>query len=309
MTVIHRDNAQVLFLAMGYPYVVMAINAARSVRQSGTAAHIKLITNVPIRRILFRGSEPFDSIEVVDRETSSNRWIKTRMIDHADVGRNVLLDCDVEVLAPLNPLMGLLDRFDVAARNLPFETRQKFVVDNGPNVKDLFLSEINTGVIFFSRSAGARELFDLWHANFLKVGHSRDQPSFLKALLEARTTRFLALPPMWNATPFHYVDRREMRKKPQAIRILHYRDPIFWPAVAGRLADAHEEAIIELRHPSTEVDEQRDAYSALSRQYRSVLFPFAAGRALLTWRMVLASGDRQTRLRVVGKRKTPEVPS
>jgi hypothetical protein len=208
-------------------------------------------------------------------------------------------------MAPLNPLMALLDNFDVAARNLPFETGRKFTLNSGAEVKPMSLSEINTGVIFFSRTAGARELFDGWHRNFLEMGHSRDQPAFLKALLEARATRFLALPPMWNATPFPTVDRQQMKRNPKDIRILHYRDPIFWPAVAPRLAEAHDTAEIELAQPSIDFETQRAAYSLIARQYRSMLFPFAAGRALLTSLLKLSTGSVKTRLRVVGKRKVP----
>jgi hypothetical protein len=161
----------------------MAINAARGVRESGTAAHIKMITNLPIRGIRLRGYDVFDEIAWVDCDTESNRWVKTRIIDHAAGAKNVLLDCDVEVLAPLNPLMALLDSFDVAARNLPTETGKKFTLSDGAKIKPMSLSEINTGVIFFSETAGARELFDGWPRNFLNMGQSRDQLAFLNATI------------------------------------------------------------------------------------------------------------------------------
>ena len=67
------------------------------------------------------------------------------------------------------------------------------------------------------------------------MGPSCDQPEFLKALLEVRATRFLALPPMWNATPFPTVDLQQMKRAPR-------RDPIFWLTLAPRLAEAHDTA-------------------------------------------------------------------
>ena len=295
---------QVIFLAMGYAYVVMAINAARSVRASGTTAQIKLITNFPISRIKYGGIEPFDDIEVVDTSTQENRWIKTNIAHRASGLRNVLLDCDVEVLAPLDPIFDLLGNFDVAARNLPFETRVQFPLSNGKPMNKYSLGEINTGVIFFSKSDGALELLNGWHDEFLAMDQWRDQPAFLRALLESKKVRFFPLPPMWNATPFPSVDRAEMKRKPRSIRILHYRDPTFWPAVGRRLADVHEHAEIVLSDSSAAFKEEYDDYSRLARQYLNPLFQIAAGRLLLNILMKLSPGKRK-RLRVVGERKVP----
>ncbi len=298
-------NTQVIFLAMGYPYVVMAINAARSLRVSGTDAHLKLITNLPIRRILRQDHAVFDSVEAIDCETDTNRWIKTSIVHRAEGDRNAFLDCDIEVLAPLNPVLSLLENFDVAARNLPFETKANVVLETGRNILDLSMSEVNTGVVFFKRNAGAIDLFDRWHRNFLEGGHPRDQPSFLKALLEARETRFLALPPMWNATPFKIVDLAQMRRTPDKIRILHYRDPTFWPSVAPRLAAAHDETVFELTHPSTKFVEQREDYAEVARRYRSPLFQHAAGRVSMYLMRRLTKDHKGARIRVYGLKKTP----
>lgn len=298
-------STQVLFLAMGYPYLVMAINAARTVRTSGTVAHIKLVTNLPIARIDRGDAAVFDEIEAVDCETDGNRWIKTSIIHRAQGDYNAFVDCDVEVLAPLNPVLSLLDNFDVAARNLPFETSAKLFLETGQSIPDISMSEVNTGVVFFKKSPGAIELFDRWHRNFLDGGHPRDQPAFLKALLDARTTRFLALPPMWNATPFGIVDLAQMKRKPDKIRILHYRDPTFWPSVAPRLAAAHEESIFELAQPSSSFDAQRAAYNEVARRYRSPLFQSAAGRASMYLLRRLTRDHKGARIRVYGMKKTP----
>lgn len=290
---------------MGYPYVVMAINAARTVRTSGTVAHIKLITNLPITHIERADAAVFDEIEAVDCETDVNRWIKTSIIHRAQGERNAFLDCDVEVLAPLNPVLSLLDNFDVAARNLPFETSARFSLESGRSIPDLSISEVNTGVVFFKKSSGAIELFDRWHRNFLDGGHSRDQPAFLKALLDARTTRFLALPPMWNATPFGIVDLAQMKRTPDKIRILHYRDPTFWPSVAPRLAAAHEEAVFTLAQPSSSFAAQRTAYDEVARRYRSPIFQTAVGRASMYLLRRLNKDHKGARIRVYGMKKAP----
>ena len=131
--VAEASDSQVLFLAMGYPYVVMAINAAQSVRQSGTKAQIKLITNHPIKSIRICDVDVFDSIETLASDADENRWVKTRIIDHADGAKNVYLDCDIEVKAPLNPILGLLDNFEIAARPLPSRPAWRITQTGGGN--------------------------------------------------------------------------------------------------------------------------------------------------------------------------------
>ena len=110
---------------------------------------------------------------------------------------------------------------------------------------------------------------------------------------------------MWNATPFPAVDRRQMKRTPNAIRILHYRDPIFWPSVAKHLAEVHEFAKIELKFSSTDFDAQSVAYGHLARQYKSALFPTAIGRAFLRLRLMYLTGNFNASLRVIGKAKSP----
>jgi hypothetical protein len=303
--VTERIDSQVLFLAMGYPYLVMAINAALSVRQAGSTAHIKLISNHPIERIRLNDVDVFDRIEVAKRDTEENRWIKTRIIDHADGAKNVFLDCDVEVRASIDPLMGLLDNFDLAGRSLPYEKKHRFNDKDGDNIDSMSLSEINTGVLLFGKGAGARELFDLWHRYFLKMGAPADQPSFLKALLATRTTRFFPLPPMWNASPYRRLDAGAMKENPSAIRILHYRDPSSWPSVGGRLGKVHENAVFDLVHPSSEFSSERGAYSGMARRYRSHLYKHSLGRFWLEKTFALSSDGRGSRLRKVGLRKPP----
>jgi len=64
-----------------------------------------MITNLPIRGVRLRGNDMFDEIATVDCDQESYRWVKTRIFGHAAGVKNVLLDCDVEVVAPPNPLI------------------------------------------------------------------------------------------------------------------------------------------------------------------------------------------------------------
>jgi hypothetical protein len=213
-----------------------------------------MITNLPIRGVRLRGNDMFDEIATVDCDTESYRWVKTRIFGHAAGVKNVLLDCDVEVVAPPNPLI---------------------------------------------EDCGARELFDGWHSNFLNMGHSRDQPWFLKALVGAPATRFFALPPIWNAAPSRPSNRREMKRnrKPFASRIT---DPIF-------LASRRAATSGRTRHRGDRIGPSlyrlRRAAGGLL-VHRSALFPLAAGWTLFT-RLMFPTGRIKPQRRGVGKRERP----
>ena len=95
-----------------------------------------------------------------------------------------------------------------------------------------------------------------------------------------------------------------MKKRPDAIRILHYRDPSDWPSVAPRLAEVHSSAVLELVHPSTEFSAEMDEYTAIARRFRSPLYQNAVGRYWLEKTFRLSAGAGGT-LRKRKKRKVP----
>ena len=54
---------EILYLAFGYRFLMMAINSARSARKAGTQCYIKLITNLPLKRIEAFGDSVADCIK------------------------------------------------------------------------------------------------------------------------------------------------------------------------------------------------------------------------------------------------------
>ena len=117
---------QILYVAFGYRYVVQAINSACSARRAGTLCNIKLVTNLPIKRLHIDGEVPFDEIVVVQAENKDNRYTKIRIIDFADGPASLYLDCDTEVRYPLHKFVPVLAKFDVALRVKPYASHGEF---------------------------------------------------------------------------------------------------------------------------------------------------------------------------------------
>jgi len=280
---------QLLYLAFGYSYLVMAINSARTAKSAGTSCHIKLVTNLPLKRVTLDDETPFDEIIVLESTKAENRLVKIRMIDFADGPIGVFLDCDTEIKFPLHRFSPIISNFDVALRNTKGPTKWEFALADGSTSIDTAISELNTGVIFFSKSEGTKELFNLWRQYFQEMGLNRDQPSFLRALVHSKIARLFPLGAGRNAIPVPRLDLAFMQQSPEAVRILHYKDPSYWPSVALNLGHVHRCADLEF-FGGVKPEREMELFGALARQYEHPLFQHQLGRRLINWRLRRASG-------------------
>ena len=304
-TSVERDHStsalQVLYLAFGYRYLVMAIYSAIGARRSGTLAHFKLITNLPVRSVRIYDEEPFDDIVVIDSSNKENRYAKIRILDFADGTASLYLDCDTVIQTPLHQFVPALSKFDVALRPHPYSTKWEFGIGQGSTSKDAAICEFNSGVFFFSRTPGAKELFRLWGKYFHEMGFDRDQPSLLKAFMEAKSTRLLPLGTGWNAIPSPNHDMEFIRERPNDVRIIHYKGgPLFWPNAGPALASIHRHCVIETFSSKTGLEQERYEFSQVARYLENPLFRYELGRRLIHWQ--LKRKGRPFGLRMKGER-------
>ena len=287
---------QVLYVAFGYAFLVKAINSARTVRISGTESSIKLITNLPVTHASLDGIRIFDEIIFVNSEDEDNRLTKIGVFDYADSPCNLYLDCDTEVLRPLHVIAPVMQCFDLAARCLPFSTARVYELPHA-DTENLSISEINTGVIFFSKSERSRQFFHNWRNRFESMPFSQDQPSFLRALFET-DVKLIPLGVGWNCTPNSKFDLHFVRSRPKDVRILHYRDPIFWPEAGADLARIHTDAEIKFSTRSKMVENQIASYEWIARQHGRWLFQYSFGRKYISWTMRRTKeGPKKLRMR------------
>jgi hypothetical protein len=300
-------SLEILYLAFGYRYLVMAINSARSVRHVGTSCYIKLITNLPLTQVLLDDASPFDEIVRLKSTNRENRYAKIRILDFADGPKSLYLDCDTEVWFPLHRFAPMLSKFDIAMRPI-LPTPDEFEIIDGNTSTGMGLTNLNAGIMFIAHTPGSRELFKLWNQYFFKMGFRNDQPSFQRAFIDSGA-RIFPLGTAWNATPLPQVDLGFIRQRPEEVKILHYRDPVFWPAVGPNLAYAHNRAVLEFGERSAELETQIDQFSTIVRHYEMIRFRYKLGRRLIDWQMKRAASRRKggpSRLRMKGERETPD---
>lgn len=109
--------------------------------------------------------------------------------------KTLFLDTDTHVCAPLDDLISLLGRVDLAAAHAPMR-----VTWPQPGIPDAF-PEINSGVLAWRKSEGTDAFFAAWERLYREhvatTGQKDDQPALRRALFESNL-RLGILPPEYN---------------------------------------------------------------------------------------------------------------
>lgn len=270
----------IIYLAFGYRYVVMAANSALSVRRFGTKSHITIITDVPLKRVSFGETPIFDDI-IVREDAFSSGYSKFQIFEYAKDGLNLFLDCDTEVWKPIDIIQDVASRFDISVRCLVRAPKRSFALSGELDASEAGVCELNTGVFFFNKTEGSREIFTRWAAYYKEMGLRPDQPAFLRSVIDARTARLLPLAENWNARPQLKGDLSFIKRSPEKVRILHYRHPMFWPDVAIRLSEFYSDSNWEFTSRSSGLDDEILKAERILRVYGSQLFKNRIGRKFL----------------------------
>jgi len=186
---------EVVIVAYGFEYLIMAINNARSIRRTNPGLTVTLVTNLP--RTWTALEEDFDRVVFTDDPTEQNRLAKIRCPDVSRADRVLYLDADSEVHGDLSPAFDLLEHYDVLLR--PFELPSKFGFELVPGLDARHYTMFMGCVLFFRRSEAALELFRRWEDRFTRSGLRRDQPALARAVLDTPSARILPLNAVWGA--------------------------------------------------------------------------------------------------------------
>ena len=195
-------------------YTAMTRVAVASLRQSNPTLRLVVVcdrdTDLSIKLMCNPIVAEVDEWIMIETPTGDpffrSRYVKTSLRGIID-GPFLFLDCDIFVRGNLDPIFEL-DADIAGARNHSREAfaEQVWVQDaatldamNWPIQKNVY---INTGVIFFNDTQGARKLGDEWHRRWSQSFHirknHRDQPAFNSAIYDIRPV-IAVLPDRFNA--------------------------------------------------------------------------------------------------------------
>ncbi|MDI5891880.1 putative nucleotide-diphospho-sugar transferase [Halomonas rhizosphaerae] len=192
----------VIYLALGRPYLAMALLSAKSVVDSNPYIPFTIVTNVktePSQVEFFRHDH--DSWIYVDADVNDNRNLKTNILSYSEYEKTIFLDCDTVVMGDLSMANIILEYFDICLRLNRYPQKRKGKGDvrvlGNHRVGDF--PHWNSGVMLIRNTDQAIQFFKSWNANYFQLGNKYDQVALVPTIFETGA-RVLSLEERWNAT-------------------------------------------------------------------------------------------------------------
>jgi hypothetical protein len=255
------EQIGVLYVALGAPYLAMALISIASLRVFNPTIPVCIVTNVSKNppRLALWNTELESKWIFVDETTLRNRHVKLDMYSLSPFSKTLYLDCDTLVLSDISQMSFFLDHFEMAL--VPFEIKpeldaKKILFDNTVQLRDI--PYFNSGVIGFRQGIKVKSFFDCWKSRYEFHGFKRDQPSLIEALYTS-DVRLVPLARKWNWGDGTYIGAIARRE----IVIWHYK---------VRCIDRHLEFYIRKVLPSFTDDPKNvdlvDSYIKQNRKTR-----------------------------------------
>lgn len=253
-TVERTQERGVLFVAFGWPYLLLALQSARSIRATNPGLSIAVVTSPDVlSRLPSDLRSEADIWQSIDIPASKNRSVKTSADLHSPFDRTIMLDADTFVVRDLSSMFDWLDHFDVgfklnearlgsagnAAKGSSAVLDGRWTVDDLPHW--------NGAVCVFRRSSGTRRFFELWNQRFDTIGSAYDQVSLVDAIFLS-PVKLLSFDYRWNSPMKSYRNPR----RGEDVSIVHYGSDIPNEIVEGARRDA--ELIGPDLHPRNELE-------------------------------------------------------
>jgi hypothetical protein len=153
---------------------------------------------------LFTNKDPkFDLIDDVRIIDIKSDRVKQDYLYESPYDNTLYMDCDTEIVGPIDDIFNLMGRFDIAAvqDQIRKDPKKSERYPDYANIPDGF-PEYAGGVILFRKCEKVENFFGVWRKNFRKwyqlTKEVRDQPSFRVSLWQCSDLRLHTLPPEFN---------------------------------------------------------------------------------------------------------------
>ncbi len=176
-----------VFAATGDTYTRLAQKSARSVAQFHPDIAIDLYTDQDISDPVF---SHIHSLSEVTKRPRMYALVNSRF------EKSIYLDADTLMVAPVDDVFMLLDRFDLAIAQDQWQNSPLGYTCTDPDVPAAF-PQYNAGVMGVRNSEGTRGFISEWDRKFRESGASKDQP-LLRELLYKTDLKLATLPAAYN---------------------------------------------------------------------------------------------------------------
>ena len=185
-------SAGIVYLSFGTNYVDCTIAALQSKIKNAPRTPATVITN---RKADLNSKLCKDNniqLQYIEMESKEVRAVKTQLCKYSPYEETLLLDADCWINSELFNYFRFLDYAPVVlthAHHHPSVATAAHVgaLDRDYTIKTFqnlrYMPQYASGLIFFKRDdPKVRELFDIWHAEWLRF-HNKDQMALIRAIL------------------------------------------------------------------------------------------------------------------------------
>lgn len=181
----------------GDEYRRLAAKTARSIRQHCPGYPIHLFTDVP------PAEDCFDQVHILSTKGTRPRF---EALLNIPFERSIILDVDLMLVAPIDDIFDVLQRFDLALAQDQFRNTPACHLTWRSDIPAAF-PQFNSGVFGFRRSSRTLDFVRQWEAAFIDHGSGVDQPSFRELLWNNTHLRVATLPEEYNLRDIVRIDR------------------------------------------------------------------------------------------------------
>ncbi len=147
-----------------------------------------------------------DSVKIIP--INSER-VKQDYLYDSPYYNTLYLDCDTEIVGPIDEIFGLMGRFDISATHdlIRKDNKKSSVYPDYAKIPDGF-PEYGGGVMLFRKVPVVENFFKVWRKNYNVwyrfTKEVRDQPSFRVSLWQCSDLHVHTLPPEFNIRTKNY---------------------------------------------------------------------------------------------------------
>ncbi len=234
----HRDTCNgdtvgLLYMAFGDKAASAVKRSVATLKRIGYSYPVCVVGDKPVdgfQFIQWTGESPFDPTQKRNFQFRAGR-IKPFLAELSPFKRTLYLDADTEFIQDIYHGFEVLDRYDIALTQETLkvgELYNKFMAgweinieERAQTVKELNNADeyfVNSGVIFFKKTANTKETFCNWHEEWMRYQQWDEQLALMRAVARVSKLKVQYLPVIWNhphpeedAIIFHNYGRGNIR--------------------------------------------------------------------------------------------------
>jgi hypothetical protein len=211
-THINGKSIGIIYMAFGEKAALGVEASVRTLRRLGFQIPVTVVGSSKVRNadfIEWNGQSPFDADQKKNFQFRAGR-VKPFLYDYSPYDYSLYIDADTEFMRDITPGFLMLDQHDIAIAeemnpisklyNKPLAGWEVNIEERDYTLQAIGHDEkfLNSGVLFFRKSAAAEEVFKRWQAEWPRFSQWDEQLALTRAIYQVPELQVKRLAIDWN---------------------------------------------------------------------------------------------------------------